>query len=94
MDNNNTNNNTATGTAAEGTEKETQTGTATGTENNAAEGTVTMSKADYDKAIQAAEDRVRTKYSKTEDGGRTRYRAAHCGTGAQGAGGRCKGQDA
>ena len=55
MDNNNTNN-TATGTAAEGTEKETQTGTATGTENN--------SKADYDKAIQAAEDRVRTKYSK------------------------------
>ena len=63
MDNNNTNN-TATGTAAEGTEKETQAGTATGTENNAAEGTVTMSKADYDKAIQAAEDRVRTKYSK------------------------------
>ena len=63
MDNNNTNN-TATGTAAEGTEKETQTGTATGTENNSAEGTVTMSKADYDKAIQAAEDRVRTKYSK------------------------------
>ena len=58
MDNNNTNN-TATGTAAEGTEKETQTGTATGTENNSAEGTVTMSKADYDKAIQAAEDRVR-----------------------------------
>lgn len=64
MDNNNTNNNTATGTAAEGTAKETQAGTATGTENNAAEGTVTMSKVDYDKAIQAAEDRVRTKYSK------------------------------
>ena len=65
MDNNNTNNNTATGIAAEGTEKETQAGTATGTENNAAEGAVTMSMADYDKAIQAAEDRVRTKYSKT-----------------------------
>ena len=62
MDNNNTNNNTATGTAAEGTEKKTQTGAATGTENT--DGTVTMSKADYDKAIQAAEDRVRTKYSK------------------------------
>lgn len=64
MDNNNTNNNTATGTAAEGTAKETQTGTATGIENNTADGTVTMSKVDYDKAIQAAEDRVRTKYSK------------------------------
>ena len=32
------------------------------TENNA--DTVTMSKADYDKAIQSAEDKVRGKYSK------------------------------
>ena len=63
MDNNNTNN-IATGAAAEGTEKETQT-TTTGTDTiNPAEETVTMSKADYNKAIQAAEDRVRTKYSK------------------------------
>ena len=60
MENNNNTNNTA----AEGTEKETQTGAATGTNNNHAEETVTMSKADYDKAIQAAEDRLRTKYSK------------------------------
>lgn len=58
MDKNNNN------TAAEGTEKETQTGAATGTNPNPAEETVTMSKADYDKAIQAAEDRLRTKYSK------------------------------
>lgn len=64
MDNNNTNTNTATGTSAEGPDKETQTGTAAGANTNPTEETVTMSKADYDKAIQAAEDRLRTKYSK------------------------------
>lgn len=64
MDNNT--NNTVAGAAAEATEKETQNGAITGTENNTtADGTVTMYKVDYDKAIQAAEDRVRTKYSKT-----------------------------
>lgn len=62
MDNNT--NNTATGTAAEGTEKETQTGIATGTDTNPAEETITMSKADYNKAIQSAEDKLRTSYSK------------------------------
>lgn len=64
MDNNNTN--TATGTPAEGPDKATQTGTATGANinPNPTEETVTMSKAEYDKAIQAAEDRLRTKYSK------------------------------
>lgn len=62
MDNNNANNNAA-GTAAEGTEKATQTGTV-GTNTNPAEETVTMPRASYDKAIQAAEDRLRTKYSK------------------------------
>ena len=64
MDNNNTNT-TATGTFAEGTEKETQVGAAgTETNNKTVKETVTMSKADYDKAIQAAEDRLRTKYSR------------------------------
>lgn len=56
-------NNTAATTTSEGTEKATQTGAAdTGT--TPVEETVTMSKAEYDKAIQAAEDRLRTKYSK------------------------------
>lgn len=62
MDNNT--NNTATGTAAEGTEKATQAGAATGTDTNLAEETITMSKADYNKAIQSAEDKLRTSYSK------------------------------
>lgn len=43
----------------------TQPETINGDDKNVAEDTVTMSKADYDKAIQAAEDRVRTKYSKS-----------------------------
>lgn len=64
MENNNNANNHATGTAAEGTEKATQTGAAAGNNTTPTEETVTMSKADYDKAIQAAEDRLRTKYSK------------------------------
>lgn len=62
----NTKNNTATETTAEGTNQATQAGASGGdnTNTNPAEETVTMSKAEYDKAIQAAEDRVRTKYSK------------------------------
>lgn len=62
----NINNNTATETAAEGTNQATQGGASGGDNTNTkpAEETVTMSKAEYDKAIQAAEDRVRTKYSK------------------------------
>lgn len=64
MDNNQ--NNTVNGTAAEGSGKATQDGTTNNNNTNtAAEETMTMSKADYDKAIQAAEDRLRTKYSKT-----------------------------
>ncbi len=66
MDNNT--NNIATGTAVEGTEKATQTGAATGTatgaDTNPAEETITVSKADYNKAIQSAEDKLRTSYSK------------------------------
>lgn len=64
MDNNTS---TITGNAAEGENKATQTGAANGSntaDTQSADETVTMSKADYDKAIQAAEDRLRTKYSK------------------------------
>nr|DAL75902.1 MAG TPA: Major head protein [Caudoviricetes sp.] len=59
-------NNTATETTAEGTNQATQVEVPGGenTNTNPAEETVTMSKAEYNKAIQAAEDRVRTKYSK------------------------------
>lgn len=59
-----TNNNTAIDSTAEGSEKTTQNEVVDGENTNSAEETVTMSKADYAKAIQAAEDRVRTKYSK------------------------------
>lgn len=63
----NTNTNTEVNVDTQGkdgvtTEVDTTTNTDVNTENNA--DTVTMSKADYDKAIQSAEDRVRGKYSK------------------------------
>lgn len=62
MENNNTNVN---GASAEGSAQATQTEAVnTETNTNQAEETVTMSKAEFDKAIQAAEDRLRTKYSK------------------------------
>lgn len=51
-------------TTTEGTEKETHEGTTPNT-NSAATEIVTMPRLDYEKSIQAAEDRVRTKYSKT-----------------------------
>lgn len=60
----NNNNNTAAGATGEGLNNATQPAVATGTNTTPTEETVTMSKADYDKAIQAAEDRLRTKYSK------------------------------
>ena len=56
------NTNTVNNTLAEGSEKTTQPDA--GNNNNTADETVTMSKSEYDKAIQAAEDRLRTKYSK------------------------------
>lgn len=63
----NTNTNTEVNVDTQGkdgvtTEVDTTTNTDVNTENNA--DTVTMSKADYNKAIQSAEDRVRGKYSK------------------------------
>lgn len=64
MDNNQTN--IVDGTVSEGSEKVTH-GNSTDNTNTTtpADETMTISKADYNKAIQAAEDRVRTKYSKT-----------------------------
>lgn len=64
MDNNQTN--IVDGTVSEGSEKVTH-GNSTDNTNTTtpADETITISKADYNKAIQAAEDRVRTKYSKT-----------------------------
>lgn len=59
MDNNT---NTVNNTLAEGSEKTTPLDA--GNNNNTADETVTISKSEYDKAIQAAEDRLRTKYSK------------------------------
>lgn len=48
----------------EGSAQTTQTNTSNSNSVNAADETITMSKSDYDKAIQSAEDRVRTKYTK------------------------------
>lgn len=64
MDNNQTN--IVDNTVSEGSEKVTH-GNSTDNTNTTtpADETMTISKADYNKAIQAAEDRVRTKYSKT-----------------------------
>lgn len=64
MENNQTNTNSVDNPTEVSTET-TQVETTNGENNNPAEDIVTMSKADYDKAIQAAEDRVRTKYSKS-----------------------------
>lgn len=64
MDNNQTN--IVDGTVSEGSEKVTHGNSADNTNTTThADETMTISKADYNKAIQAAEDRVRTKYSKT-----------------------------
>lgn len=64
MDNNQTN--IVDDTVSEGSEKVTH-GNSTDITNTTtpADETMTISKVDYNKAIQAAEDRVRTKYSKT-----------------------------
>lgn len=51
--------------SAEVSTETTQVETVKGNDKKPVEDTVTMSKTDYDKAIQAAEDRVRTKYSKS-----------------------------
>ena len=64
MENNQTNTNSI-DNATEVSTETTQVETANSENTNPAEDTVTMSKADFDKAIQAAEDRVRTKYSKS-----------------------------
>lgn len=64
MENNQTNTNSVDNPTEVSTET-TQVETTNGENKNPAEDTVTMSKADYNKAIQAAEDRVRTKYSKS-----------------------------
>lgn len=62
----NNNNNTTVDVTDEGSSQTTLEETSNNTDTtSSAEETVTMSKADYDKAIQAAEDRLRTKYSKT-----------------------------
>ena len=64
MDNNQTN--IVDGTVSEGSEKVTHGNPVDNTNTTTpADETMTISKADYNKAIQAAEDRVRTKYSKT-----------------------------
>ena len=52
------------GTSSETPKSTTQAVTRNGDPTNTSEETVVMSKVDYDKAIQSAEDRVRTKYSK------------------------------
>ena len=64
MENNKTNT-TPIDDSAEVFTETTQVETIKGDDKKPAEDTVTMSKTDYDKAIQAAEDRVRTKYSKS-----------------------------
>ena len=64
MENHQTNTNSVDNPTEVSTET-TQVETTNGENKNPAEDTVTMSKADYNKAIQAAEDRVRTKYSKS-----------------------------
>lgn len=64
MDNNQTN--IVDGAVSEGSEKATHGNPADNTNTTtSADETMTISKADYNKAIQAAEDRLRTKYSKT-----------------------------
>lgn len=64
MDNNQTN--IVDGTVSDGSEKVTHGNHVDNTNTTTpADETMTISKADYNKAIQAAEDRVRTKYSKT-----------------------------
>lgn len=62
MENTNT---TTIDTSTEVSIETTQVETSNGENKNSTEDTVTMSKSEYDKAIQAAEDRVRTKYSKS-----------------------------
>lgn len=57
-------NTTVTNEGLEGATQATAVGGGTANSNNNAEETVTMSRGDFDKAIQSAEDRVRTKYSK------------------------------
>lgn len=64
MDNTKTTTTTTTDEPIEGSAQTTQTDTSNSNPANAADEIITMSKADYDKAIQSAEDRVRTKYSK------------------------------
>lgn len=57
-------NNNSAGVTDNTSDKAAQTTTGTNEKKESANESVTMSKGDFDKAIQAAEDRVRTKYSK------------------------------